>query len=738
MKPQSLSVIVAFILMFIMSLPKWVRDVFLLLAVISSTRATVMANIAKTPATNVYHGTMVVDEHRWLEDASSVEVTNWTREQRARTRAVLDATPFHAPLLRRLGELYRAASPSYNSLRFAGGRLFALKHQPPAEQQVLVMLESADDLKSERLIVDPNALGHQGTTSINLHAPSPDGKLAAVSLTEGGSEEGTLYVYETSSRLRLTERIPRAVYPSGGGCVAWKKDSSGFFYTRYPREGERPPADLNFFEQVYFHQIGAPESQDAYVIGKEFPRIAEVFMKVMSNGLLLVTVQNGDGGDFAHYVVQVGQSSTQIARFEDGVKAIACGAENELYLYSKKRAPRGKILRLNPGEFDLDKAQLLVPESEAAIHGWTWLGSEILPRFFREGDSLFVIDIIGGPSQMRVFDLAGRLKTKIPVLPISSLDEVIPLSGKGEVLFKNVSFTQPAAWYQYDVARGETRQTGLSEASPLRFDDVEVLREYAVSKDGTRVPLSIIRLQRTKLDGTNPTLLTGYGGYGITLAPHFLSPEIRLWLDAGGVYAVANLRGGGEFGEQWHKEGNLTRKQNVFDDFIACAEHLISSRYTNPGKLAIQGGSNGGLLMGAVLTQRPELFRAVVAHVGIFDMLRVELEPNGSFNVPEFGSVNDPEQFRALYAYSPYHNIKDRTPYPAVLFVTGENDRRVNPLNSRKMAARLQAATSSDRPILLRTSGTSGHGYGTALSEKIEEAADVLAFLFDQLAVHNQ
>lgn len=261
------------------------------------------------------------------------------------------------------------------------------------------------------------------------------------------------------------------------------------------------------------------------------------------------------------------------------------------------------------------------------------------------------------------------------------------------------------------------------------------MRGFGVSKDGTRVPINIIRRKGTKLDGSNPTLLYGYGGYGISEQPFFIGSQTRIWLDQGGVYALANIRGGSEYGEEWHKEGNLTHKQNVFDDFIACAKYLIDQKYTSPTHLAILGGSNGGLLMGAALTQRPDLFRAVVSFVGIYDMLRVELDPNGAFNVTEFGTVKDPGQFKALYAYSPYHHVKDGTAYPAVLFLTGENDHRVNPMESRKMTARLQAASSSGHPIFLRTTASAGHGIGTALDERVEQGADYLSFLFDQLGV---
>jgi prolyl oligopeptidase len=269
----------------------------------------------------------------------------------------------------------------------------------------------------------------------------------------------------------------------------------------------------------------------------------------------------------------------------------------------------------------------------------------------------------------------------------------------------------------------------------VSFSDSVVTREYATSKDGTRIPMTIVYRKGTNLDGSNPARLYGYGGYGISETPSFLGIDGRLWLDQGGIYVDANLRGGAEYGEEWHQAGMLTKKQNVFDDFAACAQHLIDQKYTSPEHLVAVGGSNGGLLVGAEITQHPELFRAVVSYVGIYDMLRAELDPNGSFNTTEYGTVKDPAQFQALSAYSPYHHVKENTAYPAVLFLTGDNDARVNPAHSRKMTAALQAATNSGHPIFLRTTSNAGHGFGTALSERIEQAADVNAFVFDQLGI---
>ena len=300
------------------------------------------------------------------------------------------------------------------------------------------------------------------------------------------------------------------------------------------------------------------------------------------------------------------------------------------------------------------------------------------------------------------------------------------------LLFRDVSYTEPAAWFKIASGKTEPVKTALVNTSPVSFADIEVTREFAASKADIEVPLNIIRRKGTKTDGNNPTLLYGYGGYGISMTPNFDFTR-RLWFDRGGVYVVANIRGGGEFGEDWHKAGNLTKKQNVFDDFAAAAEYLIKQKWTRAQKLALQGGSNGGLLMGAMITQHPDLMRAVVSAVGIYDMLRVELAPNGAFNVTEFGTVKDPKQFKALYAYSPYHHVVDDTKYPSILMMTGANDGRVAPYHSRKMVARLDEANKSSNPILLRTSSSAGHGLGTALSERIKQLSDQYSFLFAQL-----
>jgi prolyl oligopeptidase len=381
--------------------------------------------------------------------------------------------------------------------------------------------------------------------------------------------------------------------------------------------------------------------------------------------------------------------------------------------------------------FPLSQAQVVVPQGTG---GPDEADRASIEDFIPTIGRLYVIDIIGGPSRVRVFDDKRQALVAPSLPPVSAVYGAVPVGG-GDVLLDITTYLDPSAWYRLDATTGKVIRTGLFRTSPLSFADAEVVREFAASKDGTRVPLNIIRRKGIRFDGSHPALLTAYGGFGISTKPSFQGLDARMWLDQGGIFVEANIRGGGEYGEEWHRAGNLTHKQNVFDDFLACAQYLVDQKYTSPEHLAIIGGSNGGLLMGAALTQRPDLFGAVVSYVGIYDMLRVELDPNGEFNVTEYGTVKNPDQFRALYVYSPYHHVKDGTAYPAILMLTGENDHRVNPMQSRKMIARLQAATSSHRPILLRTTSSAGHGFGTALDEEIEQDADVFSFLFDQLGL---
>ena len=706
------------------------RMVALALLALAGTAASFAQDVA-TPVNDVsdtYHGVTVHDPYRWLEDATAPQVKAWTEAQNIKTRAYLDALTSRPGIKARLDALVAKGSISFYAFQVRDEGVFAIRNDPTKQQPMLVVLDAKLDPASYRILLDPNVLDAQGTTTIDWYRASPDGRIVAVSLSQRGSEIGTLHLYEAASGRELGQAIPRVQAPTAGGSLAWKPDGTAFWYTRYPGE-ERAAADRFFYQQVYYHRLGADWRNDPLVLGTKdgLPRVAEVFLAGGKEGYaVLAKVENGDGGEFAHFSLMQ-DGAVQLASFEDKIVDIAAAPGGGVYALSRANAPNGKVLRLAPpfAPMALRGAGVIVAETDTVIQ----LGTALAVT----KSYLLVRDIVGGPSQVRIFDHDGKFHALLPLPEAASVGEITPLPDGG-VLYAVSTYLRPRYVTRWNAATGTSQETQFADQAPYRFDDVEVVRESALSKDGTRVPVNIIRKRGTVLDGRNPTILYGYGGYGISQRPAFLGPRSRLWLDGGGIYAIAVIRGGGEFGERWRLDGNLARKQNVFDDFVAAARLLIDRNYTSSSRLAIFGESNGGLLMGATLTQNPDLARAVVARVGIYDMLRAELAPNGEFNVTEFGTVKDPQQFKALYAYSPYHHARPGTRYPAVLMTTGENDGRVDPMQSRKFAAALQAATASRLPVLLRTNA-SGHGQGRSRNERIEEDADILAFLYEQLGV---
>ncbi len=681
------------------------------------------------PVADIYHGVTVTDPYRWLETADDPAVKAWSDAQNIRTRGYLDKLAVRAPIKDELTRLISSTSPSYYGLKRGGDTIFAMINQPPKQQPLLVAMPLSADPAAAKLVVDPNALDAKGMTAIDWFVPSPDGRLVAVSLSQGGSEDGTLHIVDAATGKEAGEPIANVQYPTGGGSMAWAADGKSFWYTRYPTGA--PEEDRHFYQHVYFHRLGTSPANDPDVLGKGIPngKIAEILLDDgFDAGHPTAIIENGDSGQYVVYALN-GEKWVQVAAYADRIIAAAYGPDHALYLVSRSGAPHSKILKLAPGDFDIRHAKMIVPEDDGTIAA---VGEDDEQPFAITGDRLYVKKLVGGPSRVDVYDLDGKKLGILPLPDIAAVDEIVP-ADKDSVLFSVATYLRPPYFSRYDVATGRAEETKLVQLSPVSFDDAEAVRVFTLSKDGTKIPINVIRRKGTALNGANPVLLCGYGGYGISMTPRFLGAERRVWLDGGGIYAVANIRGGGEYGEDWHRNGALTRKQNVFDDFFAAAHYMTEAGYTTLSRLAILGGSNGGLLMGAELTQHPEAFRTVVAQVGIYDMLRVELDPNGAFNTTEFGTVKDADQFKALYGYSPYHHVKDGTAYPSVLFMTGANDGRVNPLQSRKMAAQLQAATSSGQPVFLRTSADSGHGHGSALSVRIDQGADYLAFLFDQL-----
>ncbi len=681
-------------------------------------------------AVDTYFDTAVTDRYRWLEDAQDVTVNTWSLAQDKRTRRYFDGMPARKRIYDQLYRQIAFTSSSYYGLYAVGDRVYAYFNQPPNQQPMIAVLGNDADPAKVRVVVNPNVLNPKGTTAIDWFVPSPDGRLLAVSMSENGSEDGVLHVFETDTGRQLPDLIARVQYPTGGGSLAWRSDSKGFWYTRYPGP-ERPAEEQHFFQRLYFHVLGDDPSGDAYVLGKELPKVAEIWLDNRGNpNALMVSVANGDGGEFLHYVVTGRDHVLQLSHFEDQIVFATVAADNSVYLVSHKNAPHGKLLKLRLDDPVLAHAREIVPQSAAVMQSrGEFDGAPVVAT----KNALYVRELVGGPSRVAIFDHEGHPRGTLPLPEVAAVNQVEPLSD-GTLLYSVATYLRPPYFSRFDESSGKAGETLLSQTSPVSFGDTEVLREFAVSADGTRVPLNIVRRKGTILNGKIPVLLNGYGGYGLSLTPGFLGASTRLWLDSGGVFVIANLRGGGEFGEEWHQSGALTKKQNVFDDFIAAARYLIDQHYTTPAHLAIIGDSNGGLLMGAALTQHPELFHAVVSRVGIYDMLRVELDPNGEFNTTEFGSVKNRDQFQALYAYSPYHHVVDGTKYPAIFMATGEADGRVNPAHSRKMVARLQAATTGG-PVYLSINPQAGHGIGSSLSIRVNQSADTYAFLFDQLGM---
>ncbi len=703
----------------------------------------------KRPVSDTYHNVTVVDNYRWLEDWNSPDVKAWSEAQNAFAREHLDKIACAPALRERVTELENAVGDRYWGITFAAGMYLAAKSVPGKQQPMIVALQSLNDLQGERVIVDPNTLDPTGGTAFDWFVPSPDGSLLAVSLSSGGSESGDARIFETvTGKERAADRIPRVNGGTAGGSLAWAKDSKGFFYTRYPRAGERPEADMDFYTQVYFHTLGTPTDSDTFQTGRDYPKIAEIELEVSRDGKwALANVQDGDGGQFIQDVRLPDGTWSRLSRFEDRVVEAKFGPDNALYVVSRKAAPNGKVLRLPlpaSGAPKLADATEVVPERADASIQTAFVGRE---GIYLSDSRLYLLYQVGGPNELRVFDIQNAKATPhgaVASLPVSTIGGVHVTQGD-TIVYENTSFIDPPAWFTLTPGNepgtpGTVQATAIRQSPPPHMPELVVSREFATSKDGTKVPVNIIHLKHAHLEGL-PALLTGYGGYGVNQTPQF-SRRMILFVEQGGIYALANIRGGGEYGERWHLEGNLTKKQNVFDDFQAAADYLVQKRYTQHEKLAIIGGSNGGLLMGATFTQRPDICRAVVSSVGIYDMLRVEISANGAFNVTEFGTVKDKAQFDALLAYSPYHHVKAGQVYPSILFTTGANDPRVDPMQSRKMTAALQAAQADipaerggGAPVLLRTSSNTGHGMGSPLSARIEQTVDTFGFIFEQLGM---
>lgn len=667
---------------------------------------------------DTYFGTEVADPYRWLEDDNSEETKAWVKAQNDVTFGYLEKLPKRAELRDRLEKLwnYERIGVPFEE----GGRWFFNRNSGLQNQSVLYVTESLD--AEPRVLLDPNTLSADGTTSLTESAPSPDGKLLVYGLSKAGSDWQEFRVKDVNTGKDLPDVLEWIKF-SG---ASWAKDSGGFYYSRYPQPKEGAAlTEANKNQKVYFHKLGMPQSEDRLVYERPDQPDWGLHAYVTDDGRYL-TFTVTDGTDpkkrvFYQDLSQPGSTVVELLNDFDAAYGFIDNVGSLFYFRTDLQAPRYRVIAIDVTKPDREHWKEILPQSEDKLDGVSCVGGQLLCEYLKDARS-----------DMRAYDLEGKLIRQIQLPGIGTTGGFGGRRKDTQTFYAFTSFTSPGAIYRYDVASGEST---LYRQPKVDFDGsaYETKQVFATSKDGTRVPVFLVHKKGLKLDGSNATLLYAYGGFNISLTPGF-SISRAVWLEMGGVYAMANLRGGGEYGADWHRAGTKLTKQNVFDDFIACAEWLQKEGYTSPQKLAIKGGSNGGLLVGACMTQRPELYAAALPAVGVMDMLRFHKFTIGWAWKSDYGSSEKEDEFKALYAYSPLHNLKPGTRYPATLVTTADHDDRVVPAHSFKFAARLQACQAKDGPpVLIRIETSAGHGAGTALTKVIEETADELAFLHQVL-----
>lgn len=667
------------------------------------------------PIADNLHGVTVPDPYRWLEEGDNPAVREWTEKQNAFTRNFLDQLPGRPEIRQQLDRLLEIGT--ITAPRPAKGKYFYTKREGKQNQPVLYVREGVNG--ADRVLLDVNQLASDGTTALDWYFPSEDGRYLAYGLSAGGTEQSTLRIREVATGKDLPDVIERCRACS----LAWLRDASGFYYTRYPLGGV-PAEEMNYHRHVYLHKLGTDPANDVKVFGsgrakEDWPNVA-----LSPNGKwLAVTAQQG----WAKSEVYVADASKQPLTFTplvEGVSAIFEVDVNDdaIYVRTNENAPRYKVYRVNPNHMERANWKEIIPE-----------GVDVLESVTVVGQTLATVSMQRASSRLRLHDLNGELKKNVDLPTLGSITGIGAESDGKELFYGFTSFTMPPRVYRLDLPTQESQLWNAIKAD-VNFDAFEVTQVEYPSKDGTKVSMFLASKKGLVRNGQNPTLLYGYGGFNQSITPTFSASRV-LFLERGGVLAIANLRGGGEYGEAWHASGMLGKKQNVFDDFIAAAEWLVREKITSPDRLAIQGGSNGGLLVGAAMTQRPDLFRAVVCQVPLLDMVRYHKFLIARLWIPEYGSAENAEQFQWLNAYSPYHRVKDGAAYPATLITAAEGDSRVDPLHARKMAARLQAANGSSQPILVRLETKAGHGAGKPRGKQLDELVDIYSFLFEQLGM---
>ena len=653
------------------------------------------------------HGVEIVDPYRWLEDQNSAETRGWIGAQNSYTHSILERLPGRDALSKRLAELLRVdliTMPEYR-----GGRCFFSKRAAGQEQSVLAVRRGPD--APDEVLVDPLSLAADGSLSVIWRGFSQDGTLAAYGIRQGGEDEVEVRFLDVDSKTLRKDELPRGRY----GSISFRSDKNGFFYTAQTREGPR----------LRYHKFGTGMVADATLFGSDLGPSYFISSNVSRNGrYLTITTNEGSAATITETYIKNLETDGPITPLIKGIRAAFSPrvVEDRMYVQTNWNAPNDRILLIDLKQPARENWKEIIPESQAAMRSFTLVGGK-----------LFVAYLDNVQSRVRVFSPDGRPQGEVPLPAIGNLSGVSGEWERNEAFYSFTSFHIPATIYRLDAAALKS-SVWWKPATPIDSAGFEVKQVWYNSKDGTRVPMFLFHRKGLKLDGANPALLTGYGGFRLSSTPSF-SALAAVWAEHGGVYALANLRGGGEFGEKWHEAGMLDKKQNVFDDFIAAAQWLIANHYTKPARLAVTGRSNGGLLVGAALTRRPDLYQAVICGYPLLDMLRYQKFLIARLWVPEYGSSADPRQFPWLRAYSPYQNVKPGARYPSVMFVSGDSDTRVDPLHARKMTALLQASTGSGRPILLLYDTKGGHSDGMTATRSVEVLTDELSYLFWQLGV---
>jgi prolyl oligopeptidase len=676
------------------------------------------------PIEDTVQGHTIVDRYRYLENPNDPDTKLYVEQELSYTRTILDPLPGRDKINARLSQLLEIGS--VGAPQMGGKYYFHTRREGNQNQPVLYVREGLN--AEDRVLLDVNKLAADGTIALDWWYASEDGKYVAYGTSPSGSEVSTLRVIETAAGQLLPDSIERTRAAS----LAWKHDDSGFFYTRYPKKGDVAEGQEVYHRHVFYHALGGDPAHDPLIFGEG--RNPEWWPDVnLSEDGRWLLINEGQGWTKTEMFLKDLTSKDPPLEITTG-KNFLYGAdffEGKLYITTNEDAPHYRVFVADAANPKRENWKEIIPQSDAVLQGVSVTGGKLLAQYEHNATS-----------ELKLFGLDGK---KLADIPLPAIGNVFAASGRydrNEIFFGFQSFTVPPSIYRVDLNDADLNRTKSAlwakvEAPSIDPAAYDVQQVWYTSKDGTKVPMFVVGKKGIEKNGKNPTLLTGYGGFNVSLTPAF-NRSMYLWMEHGGIYAVANLRGGSEFGEDWHRAGMLEKKQNVFDDFIA-GEYLIAQKYTDRDHLAIYGGSNGGLLMGAMITQRPDLFRAVVCAVPLLDMLRYQNFQIAKLWIPEYGSAEDAKQFDWLYAYSPYHHVKPGQEYPAILFMTGDTDTRVDPMHAKKMAALMQAeaknGASRDKPILLRIETKAGHGQGKPVTKQIEESTDMYSFLFWQLGV---